>query len=150
MRLQNFRQDVAYGVRVLIKSPGFAIVALLTIAVGIGGTSSVFSIVKAVLLEPLPYKNADQLVSLTNTDTERGLTGISVSYTKLERIQENSHTLVSPAGHFATTATLKLGAVAEQLPAAQVTRNFFDLFGVAPVLGRTFLPQEDAPGGAAV
>lgn len=150
MNLQSGWQDLGYGVRLLRKSRGFALVAILTIAIGIGGTSSVFSIVRAVLLEPLPYADADRLLSLSNVDRERGITGISVSFTKLQRIQERSRTIGSIAGYFATTASLRASALAEQLPAAQVTRTFFDVFAVTPILGRTFRSEEDAPGGANV
>src|SRR5215469_6184572 len=149
--MSTFWQDLRYGLRLLRKNPGFTLVAILTMAVGIGGTTTIFSIVDAVLLEPLSYSNPDQLLSLSNTDKERGLTGISVSFTKLERIQQEAHTLSSVAGFFPSSVSLKqTSAIPDQLPSAQVSGDFFKTLGVSPALGREFLPQEDQPGGAEV
>ena len=150
MNLRTLVQDLAFGLRLLLKSPAFAIAGILTIAVGVGGTTGIFSIVNSVLLQPLPYRNADQLLSLSGTDKERGLTGINVSFTKLERLQQNARTLQSVAGYFPTVVSFKSSTLPEQLQAAQVSGQFFDVFGVTPEMGRTFLPPEDAPGGASV
>ena len=148
--MRTLWQDITYAVRLLIKSPGFAIVAILTIAIGIGGSSSIFSIIRAVLLEPLPYRDANQLLGLSSNHVEKGLTRLNVSFLKLERLQQSSQTLSSVAGYFPMNKGLKTSALAEQIPAAQVTRNFFDVFSVAPAVGRGFRPEEDAPGGAPV
>ena len=147
MSFRTLGQDLVYGFRLLLKSPAFAVAGILTIAIGVGGTTGIFSIVNSVLLQPLPYKNADRLLGLTETDRERNLLGIQVSFTKLQRLQQNAHTLESLAGYFPTVVSLKTAALPEQVQAAQVSREFFDVFGVAPEMGRNFLPQEDAPGG---
>src|SRR5579872_502633 len=124
MNLRTLGQDLGYGFRMLVKSPAFAIAGILTIAIGVGGTTGIFSIVNSVLLQPLPYKNADRLLGLTATDRERSLVGIQVSFTKLERLQQNAHSLESVAGYFPTVVSFKTSGLPEQLQAAQVSREF--------------------------
>lgn len=149
--MNTFWQDVRYGIRLLVKNPGFTVIAILTIAIGIGGTTSIFSIVDAVLLQPLPYNQADQLLLLSGTDKERGLTGISVSFTRMQRVLQNTRSLRLVAGYFPSSVGFKqTGAVPDEIPSAQVSREFFDVLGVSPVWGREFLAQEDSQGGAAV
>jgi putative ABC transport system permease protein len=150
MSFRTLGQDLLYGFRLLLKSPAFAIAGILTIAIGVGGTTGIFSIVNSVLLQPLPYRNADRLLGLTETDRERNLVGVQVSFVKLQRLQQNAHTLESVAGYFPTVVSLKTAALPEQVQAAQVSKEFFDVFGVTPEMGRNFLPQEDGPGGAPV
>jgi putative ABC transport system permease protein len=144
-------QDVRYGIRLLVKNPGFTVVAILTIAIGIGGTTSIFSIVDAVLLQPLPYAQADQLLLLSGTDKERGLAGISVSFTRMQRILQNTRSFSSVAGYFPSTVSFKqTEAVPDEISSTQVSSEFFNILRVSPILGREFLPQEDSQGGAAV
>lgn len=150
MNLRILGQDVAYGFRLLLKSPTFAMAGILTIAIGVGGTTGIFSIVNSVLLQPLPYKNADRLLGLTANDRERSLVGIQVSYTKLERLQLSAHTLQSVAGYFPTVVSFKTSSLPEQIQAAQVSKEFFDVFSVTPEMGRNFLPHEDAEDGPPV
>ncbi|MBV9146053.1 MAG: ABC transporter permease [Acidobacteria bacterium] len=149
--MKAFSQNVRYALRLLRKEPGFSIVAVLTLAVGIGGATSMFSIVDAVLLQPLPYTNASQLFSFSNTDKDRGLSGIDVSFTRFERLQQNTRLLSSVAAYFPSSVTLsRSGELPDQITSAQVTRSFFELLGVSTALGREFLPQEDSPAGPAV
>ena len=149
--LNTFGQDVRYGIRLLRKNLGFTVVAILTIAIGIGGTTSIFSIVDAVLLQPLSYPQADRLIQLSGTDKERGLTGVSVSFTRLQRVLQNTRSLSSVAGYFPSSVSFKqTAAVPDEIPSAQVSGEFFDVLGTSPVVGREFLPEEEAQGGAAV
>jgi putative ABC transport system permease protein len=118
MSFRTLGQDVVYGFRLLLKGPAFAVAGILTIAIGVGGTTGIFSIVNSVLLQPLPYKNADRLLGLTETDRERNLVGIQVSFTKLQRLQQSAHTLEPVAGYFPTIVSFKTGALPEQVQAA--------------------------------
>jgi putative ABC transport system permease protein len=148
--LERFLQDVRYGVRVFRRNPGFTVVAILTLALGIGANAAMFSIIDAVLLRPLPYSDADRLVSITTEDPSRNITALNVSYTRLQLIQQESHTLESIAGFFAEDSSLVTSGDPEKVPSAIVTGNFFDVFGVTPSLGRGFLREEDQPGGSNV
>jgi hypothetical protein len=145
--LEEITQDLRYGLRLLRKSPGFTAVALLTLALGIGANTAIFSVVNAVLLKSLPFKDPEQLVMVWN----RGAAAAGGDRTPLAvadlldwRAQNRS---------FADIAAFQLdsfnyagGDLPEQLQAANVTANFFSVLGVQAQLGRTFLPKEDRPG----
>jgi putative ABC transport system permease protein len=144
-------QNIRNACRLVRKESRFTLVVVLTIAVGIGGATAMFSIVNAVLLQPLPYENAHQLFSFTNTDKERGLSGIDVSFTKYQRLQQNSRSLRSVAAYFPSSVTLsRKGELPDQVPSVQVTRSLFETLGVSVQAGRGFVEQEDSPGGAVV
>ncbi len=142
--------DLRYAVRTLRKSPGFTLVAVLTLALGIGANTAIFSVVNAVLLRPLPYSDADALVLVWNRYSGLGLDQASSSPPDyFDRRQQNR--VFSEMGAFwQTSATLTGGGGAERLNAARATASFFSVLGVPPLLGRTFLPEEDQPGGGKV
>jgi putative ABC transport system permease protein len=148
--MQTLLQDLKYGTRMLAKSPGFCIAALFTLALGIGANTIIFSIVNSVLLRPLPYKNPDQLVAISGTNTETGLGGALVSYTRLQQLEEQSRILHGVAGFIALNVGLTGRGEPEQLAAGRVTGNLFRVLGTAPAVGRDFLPSEDEAGGADV
>jgi putative ABC transport system permease protein len=143
-------QDIRFAIRILLKSPGFVSVALLTLALGIGANAAMFSITNSVLLRPLPYPESDRLISITSEDPTRGLTALNVSFTRLTLLQQQSHTLESIGAYLSLSTNLATQGTPEQLPSALATQNFFDVLGVAPAVGRGFLPEEDRPGGADV
>jgi predicted permease len=146
--LETLGQDVIYGLRVLRKNPGFTVIAILTLTLGIGVNTALFSIVNGVLLNPLPYPRPGELVTVhagkPNFDTG------SISYPNFRDWQRNNKTLsalaVSRRYGFILTGT----GEAESVPAEFVSSDFFPIFGVKPVLGRLFAPGEDEIGRSPV
>ena len=145
--LEEITQDLRYGLRLLRKSPGFTAVAVLTLALGIGANTAIFSVVNAVLLKSLPFKDPEQLVMVWNRAAAAAggdRTPLAVADLLDWRAQNRS---------FADIAAFQWGSfnyaggdLPEQLQAANVTANFFSVLGVQTQLGRTFLPEEDRPG----
>lgn len=148
--LEWFLQDLRYGLRVFRRNTGFTVVAILTLALGIGANAAMFSIIDAVLLRPLPYSDADRLVSITEEDPSRNIVGLGISFTRLNLIQQQSRTLENIAGFVAEDSSLVTNGDPEKVPSAIVTGNFFDVFRVTPSLGRGFLREENQPGGSNV
>ena len=141
-------QDIRYGCRVLWKTPGFTVVAVLTLALGIGANTAIFSVVNAVLLRPLPFPDSARLISVSQADTvNRAFTGIQVSFTKFDAIRDQSRTLEASAAYYPLTVGLVTGREPEPVPAAHASLDLFRTLGIAPALGRGFLPEEDQPGG---
>jgi len=146
-------QDLRYALRQIRKSPGFAAVAVLTLALGIGANSAIFSVVDGVLLKPLPYREPDRLVRVWHVPPAKSFPGIptfAVSAANFLDWQRQNHvfdqmTIFSYRG-FTVTGDGK----PEQVDACAVSPTFFSLLGVEPLLGRTLLPEEDVPGKANV
>jgi putative ABC transport system permease protein len=109
-----------------------------------------FSIANSVLLRPLPYRDPDHLVSISGINRERGLTGVLVSFTRVEQVQAQSHTLEALAGYLPTSSNLGTRGIPEQINSALTMRGLFDLLNASPAMGRNFTAQEDQPGGANV
>ena len=143
--LEVLRQDVRYGIRMLAKNPGFTLVATLTLAIGIGANTAIFSLVNAVLLRPLPYPNPAQLVMIFGTD-QRGAADYPFSDANFLDCQEQNHVFAHMATFGAAAATLTGIAQPVRLRAGYVTTEFFDLLQVRPILGRSFLTEEGHPG----
>jgi putative ABC transport system permease protein len=143
-------QDLRFAIRMLVKSLGFTTVALLTLAIGIGASTAIFSIADEVLLQPLPYRDADRLVTISGTNRERNLTGVFVSLTRLEQIRAQSRAFEIVAGYTPLGSSVTTNGVPEQVSSALTNRELFELLGVTPVLGRNFTEQEDRPGGPSV
>lgn len=140
--------DFLYALRRLKKDPGFAAVAILTLALGIGANSAMFSIVNAVLLRPLPYRDPAGLVLLS--EHWRQFPRLSLSYLNYRDWRDQSHSFEAVGAVRNSVATMTGGAEAERVPAQNATANLFDLLGVRPELGRTFSAAEDKAGGPAV
>ncbi len=142
--LDSVIQDARYGVRMLIRTPGFTIAALLTLALGIGANIAIFSIVNAVLLRPLPYVDPNRLVVFG----DRGEPGTpsNTDFTTFHDYEERNRTFESMALMRGWNPTLFTDGEAERVPAVRVSWNFFSMLGVRPALGREFLGEEDRPG----
>jgi predicted permease len=141
-------QDLRFGVRMLVKNPGFTAVAVLTLALGIGANATIFSIVNAVLLQPLPYRDADRLVMVWETSTQSpDDIGIVSAPNYLDWQRQNdvfeSMAFFDSAGR---GYNLSGGPEPEQVSGVRVSASFFSVFGVTPALGRIFLPDEETPG----
>ncbi len=142
----TFWQDLHYGGRLLLKSPAFTLVAILTLALGIGANTAIFSVVDAVIFRPLPFPNQRQLVIVWETDAnrqiERGTTPPADFFDWRAQNQVFQHISAFQTWFYNLTGT----GEPEQLWGARVSADFFDLLGVKPALGRTFNPDEDQPG----
>jgi predicted permease len=146
--VETFWQDMRYGLRMLRKFPGFTAVAVLTLALGIGANTAIFSIVNAVLLRPLPYMQPNQLVDL-NLKTEQSGQAF-VPYPAFLYWQRETHTLSAMGAWTHDTFNLTGNGMATRLGGRRVSANFFSLFGVRPMLGRNFSPEDDRLGAATV
>ena len=146
--MRQLMQDLRYAVRMLAKSPMFTGIAVLTLALGIGGNTAIFSVVNAVLLKPLPYSNPNQLAILSEKSAE--FPEMSVAYPNFEEWRDHSQTFAQMAAFRAESFSLAAGGKAEHVRAREASASFLALLGVHPLLGRNFLPEEDRAGAAPV
>jgi predicted permease len=142
--------DLRYAVRTLLKNPGFTTVVAVTLALGIGANTAIFSVVDAVLLRPLPLKDPDRLMKLTRQYPDGW--GGAVSVTKSASWIKQNRVFEHMAGYDVAGAGFNLagGSEPERLRGLRVTADFFRVAGVNPILGRDFLPEEDHPGAERV
>jgi putative ABC transport system permease protein len=147
--MRTLWRDLAYGFRVLVKNPGFAVAAVVVLALGIGANTAIFSVVNAALLRPLPFQDPDRLVQVYHVPPAKsfpGMTRFAVSPANyLDWARQNDvfdHTAI----YTYSRLDLSGGDKPESLTAGVVEHTFFSVFGVQPILGRTFLPEEDQPG----
>ena len=148
--LETILQDVRYGARTLRKSPGFAIAAVLTLALGIGANTAIFSVVHGVLLQSLPYGGGDRLVRLRVDAPGAGIQDGRFAVPELQDIRTLSRTLDGVVEYHSMFFVLLGGPEPQRVQTGVVSANYFDTLGVAPILGRTFLPGEDRRGAEAV
>src|SRR6266516_3415907 len=144
--------DLRYALRTLARSPGFTAVAVLTLALGIGATTSVYSVVQAVLLRSLPFPSADRLVDIKLTRQEyraQGSTG-GTSPFDAYRVWRTARSFDATAAYIGDDAVLTGLGSAERVMAWDVTASFFPLLGARPLLGRAFMPEDDRPGSSPV
>jgi predicted permease len=147
--VREFTQDLGYAVRSLRKAPGFAFFAILTLALGIGANTSIFSVVRGILLRPMPFAAPEQLVTIQAI--VEGRTFSYFSPANLLDIQAQTRTLAGLALYTADGLVLTGAGDPERLRGADVSASFFDVLGVRPVRGRlSFTADEDAPNGAPV
>src|SRR6476620_3435765 len=139
-------QDVRYGLRILLKHPGFTIVAVITLALGIGANTAIFSLVNSILLRPLPFREPDRLVRMLQASPKLGLSSWGVSQADFAAYREQNRSFESVAIYNATATNLTGAGEPERLPITTVTADFFKVFGVNPLLGRTFVEGEDTQG----
>jgi putative ABC transport system permease protein len=139
-------RDIRYAFRVLLKNPAFTALAIVTLALGIGANTAIFTVANSVLLRPLPYSDPNQLVRIS-TDRE-GTNELSLPYYTLLSSTNRSFSGVTAYQRDVVNLVGRDGA--EELQAERVTWNFFDVLGAKPVAGRTFNPDEDQPGGKQV
>ena len=142
----NLCQDLRYAARVLAKSPAFTLIAVITLALGIGANTAIFSVVNAVLLRPLPLREPERLVTFWLTAPEKGLPEVNVTQSLFAFYRDHCRTFESIAAYDTGSATLTGIGEPERLSIANITRDYFDVLGREPLHGRSFLPQEDTPG----
>jgi putative ABC transport system permease protein len=144
--LADIFQDLKYGFRTTIKNPIFSLIAVTTIAIGIGANVLVFGLVERILLSPLPYPEPDRLVRLVMTHPDVGLDTWSLSPALFTRYRDRNHSLDAVAAYTTAGITMTGANAPEFLQAGRVTADFFKVFGVNPIMGRTFNSDEDTPG----
>ena len=145
--METLLKDIRYGIRSLVKRPGFTAIAVITLAIGIGANTAIFSVVNAVLLRPLPFYDSDQLVTLWERSPKQGYeqnppaAGNFVDWSEQNRVFAQM-AIYAPSRRF----NLSLGDQPERIYGAAVSSSLFELLGVRPVLGRNFSTDEERPG----
>lgn len=146
--LDSVARDLKQAIRVLLRSPAFTVTAVAALALGIGVNAAIFSVVNAVLLRPVGFPDADRLVMFMQTSPQGTFPGASPA--KFAHWQQQTSVVQNVAAFRTGIVNYTGGAVPEQLRSAQVSREYFPLFSVPIVLGRSFGPEEDRPGGEKV
>ncbi len=143
--MDTFRHDIRYGLRTLMRNPGFMAVAVLTLALGIGANSAIFSVVDAVLLRPLPFRAPDQLVALWETESAPGIYPLTGTDFIDWRAQNHSFEDIC-VFTFQESFNASGAGETERAAVVETQADFFSILGVQPILGRTFVPGEDSAG----
>jgi len=138
--------DLRYGLRMLAKNPGFTIVAVIALALGIGANSAIFSVVNTVLLRPLPYRNPEQLVMVWEENSKQGFPKDTPAAANYVDWRDQNHVFESIAAMADISFNLTGTGDPERIDGQRVSTSFFPLLGVEPQLGRAFRPEEDKPG----
>lgn len=139
-------QDLRFGVRMLLKQPGFALLAVLTLALGIGANTAIFSVVYSVLMRPLPYAAPEKLMALYSMYPERDVFRSVISAPDFHDWRAQNQTFESMAAYIGSNYALSGGELPERLVGLNVSPNFFQVLGVNPLLGRAFAPEEENDG----
>lgn len=144
--IELLHRDLRYAVRVLLKNPAFLAVAVLTLALGVGANTAIFSVVNAVLLSPLPYADPDRLVMVKEVLPQIGPAPVSVSGPDISQIQKLNHVFDVAAGFRLWTYEVSGKAEPERITANRAGSDLFQVLGVQPILGRVFSAEEEPPG----
>src|SRR5215468_8154835 len=144
--MKTLWQDARYGMRMLLKQPGFTLTAAITLALGIGATSTIFSFVSGILLRPLPYQDSERLVMIGEIAAKRGNAPMGVSPLNFLDWREQNRVFTGIAAFDDGGYSLTGSGESEMLSGASISYNTFEILGVGPILGRTFTAEEDRPG----
>ncbi|HKP10884.1 MAG TPA: ABC transporter permease, partial [Blastocatellia bacterium] len=148
--METLIQDLRYGMRMLFKNPSFTVVAVITMALGIGANTALFSVVNGVLLKSLPFKDPDRLVFALETNAKFPAPGVSSSSLNYRDWKEQSQSFETLSARQPFIANLTSSDQPEKIQGEKVTWDYFTTLGVAPLAGRTFSEAEDRPGGEPV
>lgn len=143
--IDDLLQDVRYANRSMRRNPGFAALAVLIMALGIGANTAVFSVVNAVLLKPLAYRNPDRIVTLAGSTASSGKSGMpskQVSIPDFQDWHDQSSSFEAMAYYFSRETSVMLGSTAEYAQAAVVGPEFFRVFAIEPIIGHSFTPMK--------
>jgi len=143
-------RDLRYGARMLLKKPGFTAIAVITLALGIGANTAIFSVVNVVLLRPLQYSDPDRLAQVWQSFPQLGANQVTISAPEFLDYRDQNHVFERTAAFRPQGFTLTSGGEPEPVFGVRVSADLFSLLGVAPALGRAFLPDEDRPGSPRV
>ncbi len=144
--METLVKDIRYSVRGLLKRPAFTAIVVITLALGIGTNSAIFSVVNAILLRPLPYPNSDQLVMIWGKLPARGLPKLPASPREFVDYRDRNHSFSAVAAYLSLGRNLTGLGDAERINATKVTAGFFSVLDTQPVRGRSFFNEEDQPG----
>ncbi len=144
--LESLVLDVRYGARMLRKHPGFALTVIITLGLGVGANATIFSVVNAVLLEPLPFNNPDRLIRLSESNPQQGVVELPASVPNFQDWQKQESVFDQLAASENATFNLTGSGEPQRIAATRITANLFSTLGVTPVLGRTFLPGDEKAG----
>ena len=144
--IETLLQDLRFGLRMMLKKPLFTTVAILTLALGIGANTAIFSVVNAVLLRPLPYKNAERLVWIWGTNPLNDIDHEVASLPDYHDWKTQNQSFEEMGAYGDARVTLTSNGEPERFDAAYVTDGFFEVLGAQAEIGRTFMPDEDKPG----
>ncbi|MGH9741851.1 MAG: permease prefix domain 1-containing protein, partial [Candidatus Acidiferrum sp.] len=148
--LETFLQDIRYAFRMLRKNPGFTATAVLTLALGIGANTAIFSVVYAVLLKPLPYANPGQLFTAFQANKQQGIGEAGCSYPNYEDWRAQNHVFSELGGALAHQLTLTGRGEPTVVKTSVVTAELFSLLGVKPIWGRIFFAADGKQGASPV
>jgi len=149
--MDTLRQDLTLAFRKIRRAPGFALVAILTLALGIGGNAALFSLVDGVLLRPLPYRESERLVSITEENLEKGFRDFGISPANLRDLVEARGGIFQATTSYQTrSGTVRVGETPDRVTTAAVSGSFFRVFLDRPALGRGLTDADDVAGGDAV
>jgi putative ABC transport system permease protein len=140
---QQLWQDLKYSLRALLRAPGFAVVAVVTMAIGVGANAAIFSVVNATLLRPLPFPDADELVLVSQANKQTRQSAGDATPANFLDWRVRSHSFAGMAAYREASLIASDGEFPERRRAAIVNANFFDVLKLHPAVGRTFLPQEE-------
>ena len=141
--LESLARDLRYALRTLLRSPGYTLMAVLTLGLGIGANTAIFTVVNGVLLRPLPYADAGQIVHIEQIAGRVGPDPIGFSVLEVQDYRDQSHVFSNLAEYHSMTFTLLGGKAAERVTTGVVSANYFDVLGVKPVLGRLITPADE-------
>src|SRR5262245_54351506 len=144
--MESLIQDLRYGLRSLSKSPGFTLVAVLALALGIGANTAIFSVVNAVLLRPLPYPDSGRLVTLFDAEFQSGSPQATITPADFVEWRAQQSSLENISVYTGERFNLTGGSSPAYISAKTVSAEFFSVLGVQPVIGRRFIPEENQPG----
>jgi predicted permease len=147
--LETFLQDTRYAFRMLRKNPGFTAVAVLTLALGIGANTAIFSVVYAMLLKPLPYSHPEQLLTVFEAQPQAGVNATGWSYANFAELREQNRIFSDMAGSQQHQLTLTGRGEPSVVNTSVVTPELFSVFGQRPIVGRPFYPEDGKPGAPA-
>ena len=147
---ESLLQDVRYGARILFRNPGFTVVAVLTLGLGIGANTAIFSVIYGVLMKPLPYTDGNQLVIVQQQAPLARVDNLPFSFKEVLDYREQNHTLDAVVEHHTMSFILLGGNEPQRVQTGVVSANFFDVLGVKPLLGRTFVESDEEHGADAV
>ena len=145
--MDSLIQDFRFAVRILLKSPGFALIAVLCVAIGIGANTTIFSVVEAILLRPFPYAEPESIVAVHEIQAKNDIDEGSLSYLDYRDLQEQSRSFSQTAAYTQRSLTFSGNEEPERLLGCAVSAGLFPLLGVKPILGRGFREDEDRAGG---
>jgi putative ABC transport system permease protein len=145
--MDKLLQDLRYAARSLFRQPSFALTAILTLALGIGATTAIFSVVNAIVLRPLPYPEADRIVAVTNWWTRTGTRGTTASAPDFHDWKAQSRSFTALGNYSGGETSVTIGGTADYAVALRVTPGFFDVLGATTSVGRLLSADEEQPGG---